>query len=137
MCRLPPRPPDRQNSLNDKASKRVLPNVDPKGRPLTKLPDIHYVNEERVNYRCPPKSPYIQNVNGEVIGTIEEENLPYVVPKPRPLLKPPRIYGNADREGIRDPEKEHLLHTEPNYRPPPKPPPKVCGIARVPWTRYI
>ena len=64
MCRLPPRPPDRQNSLNDKASKRVLPNVDPKGRPLTKPPDIHYANEERVNYRPPPKHPYIQNVNG-------------------------------------------------------------------------
>ena len=30
MCRSPPRPPDRHNSLNDKASKRVLPNVDPK-----------------------------------------------------------------------------------------------------------
>ena len=70
MCRPPPRPPDRQNSLNDKASKRVLPNVDPKGRPLTKPPDIHYANGERVN-----------------------------------------------------------------YRPPPKPPPKVCDIARVPWTR--
>ena len=50
MCRPPPRPPGMQNSLNDKARKRVLPNIDPKGRPLTKSPDIHYANEERVNY---------------------------------------------------------------------------------------
>ena len=71
----------------------------------------------------------------EVIGIIKKENLPYVVPKPRPPPKPPRIHGNADREGIRDPEKERLLGTEPNYRPPPKPSPKVCDIARVPWTR--
>ena len=46
MCRPPPRPPDRQNSENDKASKRVLPK-------------IHYANEERVNYRPPHKPPYI------------------------------------------------------------------------------
>ena len=37
MCRPPPRPPDRQNSLNDKASKRVLPNIDKKGDPLPNL----------------------------------------------------------------------------------------------------
>ena len=61
MCRPPPRPPDRQNSLNDKANKGVLPK-------------IHYVNEERVNYRPPPKPPYIINVDGEVIGIIEKEN---------------------------------------------------------------
>ena len=117
MCRPPPKPPHRQNSLNDKASKSVLPNVDPKGRPVTKPPDIHYANEERVNCRSPPRTPYIWNVNGEVIGIIEKENLPYVVPKPRPPPKPPRIQGNTDREGIRDPEKEHLLETEPHYRP--------------------
>ena len=116
-CRPPPRPPDRQNSLNVKASKRVLPNIDPKGRPLTKPPDIHYANEERVNYRPPLKPPYIQNVNEEVIGITEKENLPYVVPNPRPPPKPPRIHGNADREVIRDPEKECLLEIEPNYRP--------------------
>ena len=114
-----PKPPDRQKSLNDKASERVLPDVNPKGRPLT--------SEDRVNYRPPPKSPYILNVDGEVIGIIEKENLPYVGPKPRPPLK----HGNADRKGIRDPEKECLLDMEPNYRPPPK----VCDIARVPWTR--
>ena len=117
MCRPFPRQPDRQNSLNDKASKRVLPNIDPKGRPLSKPPDIHYANEERVNYRPLPKTPYMQYVDGEVIGIIEKENLPYVVPKPRPPPKPPRIHCNADSEGIRDPEKECLLGTEPNYRP--------------------
>ena len=78
MCRPPPKPPDRQNSLNDKAGKRVLPNIHPKGRPLTKYPEIHNTNEERVNYRPPPKPPYILNVNGEVIGIIEKENLSYV-----------------------------------------------------------
>ena len=100
----PPNPPDRQNSLNDNywpyhLSKRVLPK-------------IHYVKEERVNYRPPSNPPFILNVNGEVIGIIEKENLPYVVPKPRPLPKPPRIHNNGNREGIRDPEKEHLLGTE-------------------------
>ena len=88
-----------------------------------------------VNYsRPPPNPPYILNANGEVIGIIEKENLPYLVPKPRPLPKPPRIHDNDNREGIRDPEKEHLLGTEPNYRPLQNPP-KVCDIARVPWTR--
>ena len=47
-----------------------------------------------------------------------------MVPKPRPSPKPPRIHGNADREGINDLEKEHLLDTMLNYRSPPKPPPK-------------
>ena len=37
MCRPPPKPPDRHNSLNDKASKRVLPYVNSKGRPLPNL----------------------------------------------------------------------------------------------------
>ena len=60
MCRPPPEPPDRQNSLNDNywpyhLSKRVFPK-------------IHCANEERVNYRPPPKPPYILNIDGEVIG---------------------------------------------------------------------
>ena len=92
----PPELSDWQNSLNHKASKKVLPK-------------IHYANKEKVNYRPPLKPPYILNVNGEVIGIIEKENLPCVVPKPRPLPKPPRIHGNDDREGIMDPEKEHSL----------------------------
>ena len=92
-----------QTSLNDKASKRVLPDIDPKGRPLSKPPDIHYANEERVNYRPPPKPPYIQNADGEVIGSLKGKILPYVVPKLRPPPKPPRIHCDANREGIRDP----------------------------------
>ena len=46
MCRPPPKPPDRQSSLTDKANKRILLDIDPKGRPLTKPLDIHYANEE-------------------------------------------------------------------------------------------
>ena len=88
MYRPPPRPPDRQNSLNDKASKRVLPDVDPKGRPLTKPPDIHYANEERVNYRPPPKPPYILSVDEEVIGIIEKESLLDIEPNYGPLQTP-------------------------------------------------
>ena len=36
------------------------------------------------NYRPPSKPPYILNVNGEVIGIIEN-----MVPKPKPPPKPP------------------------------------------------
>ena len=45
MCRPPPKPPDRQNSLNDKASNRVMPYMNPKRRP-----DIHYANEQRKSW---------------------------------------------------------------------------------------
>ena len=76
--------------------------------------------EDRVSYRPPPKPPYIINVNEEVIGIIEN-----MVPKCRPPLKLPIIHGNADREGIKDLEKECLLDTVLNYRPSPKPPPKL------------
>ena len=38
MCRPPSKPPDRQNSLNDKISRRVLPYINPKERPLPKPP---------------------------------------------------------------------------------------------------
>ena len=34
MCRPPSKPPDRQNHLKDKISRRVLPYINPKGRPL-------------------------------------------------------------------------------------------------------
>ena len=67
--------------------------------------------------RPPPKLPYILNINGEVIGIIEN-----VVPKIRPPLKPPRIHSSVDREGI-DLEKECLLNTVLNHSPPPEPPP--------------
>ena len=46
-----------------------------------------------------------------------------MVPKTRPPLKLPRIHGKVDREG-KDQEKECLLDTVSNNRPPPKPPPK-------------
>ena len=65
-----------------------------------------------------PKPPYILNINGEVIGIIEN-----VVPKTRYPLKPPRIHSSVNREGI-DLEKECLLNTVSNHRPPPQPPPK-------------
>ena len=68
--------------------------------------------------RPPPKPPYILNINGELIGIIEN-----VVPKTRPPLKPPRIHGSVDREGI-DLEKECLLNTVLNHRPSPEPPSK-------------
>ena len=45
--------------------------------------------------RPPPKPLYILNINGEMIGIIEN-----VVPKTRPPLKPPIIHGSVDREGI-------------------------------------
>ena len=104
ICRPPPKPPYRQNRLNVKVSKRILSKM--------------HAKEERVNYRPPPKPPYILNVNGEVIGIIEN-----MVPKRRPPPKPPRIHSNADRERIKDLEKECLLDTVLNYRPLPKPPP--------------
>ena len=68
--------------------------------------------------RPPPKPPYILHINGEVIGVIEN-----VVSKTRPLLKPPRIHSNVNRERI-GLEKEYLLNTVLNHRPPPEPPPK-------------
>ena len=91
MCRPLPKSPDGQNSPNDKASKRVLPNMDPKGKPLTKPPDIHYANEDRVNYRPPPKPPYILNVDGEMIGIIEKKHLLNTEPNYRPPPNPPKF----------------------------------------------
>ena len=63
-----------------------------------------------------------------MIGIIEN-----VVPKTRHPLKPPRIHGSVDREGI-DLEKECLLNTVLNHRPPPKPPPKGLGYSQTSWT---
>ena len=53
----------------------------------------------------PPKPPYILNINGELIGVIEN-----VVSKTRPPLKPPRIHGIGDRERI-GLEKEYLINS--------------------------
>ena len=69
MCILFSKPPDRQNYLDIKAR--------------------NYAREETTNKRPPPKSPCILNVNREVVGIIKKENLSCVVPKPRPLPKPP------------------------------------------------
>ena len=65
--------------------------------------------------RPPPKPPYILNINGEVIGVIEN-----VVSKTRHSLKPPRIPRSVDRERI-GLEKEYILNTVLNHRPPPEP----------------
>ena len=73
---------------------------------------------KREVHRPPSKPPYILNINGEVIGIIEN-----VVPKTRSPLKPPRICSKFDREGI-DLEKGCLLNTMLSHRPPPKPPQK-------------
>ena len=83
MCKPPSKPPDRQNSLNDKISRRVLPYINPKGRPLPKPPDIYNTNEEGKLWCCrpPPKPPNIQNVNGERIEVLEKESSPYVEPE--------------------------------------------------------
>ena len=36
------------------------------------------------------------NASGEVIGTIEKEDVPYVVPKPKPPPKPPpKVYDRV------------------------------------------
>ena len=41
-------------------------------------------------------------------------------------LKPPRIHGSVDREGID--LKECLLNTVLNHTPPPEQPPKRIGV---------
>ena len=125
ICSPPPKPPDRQNSLNHKHETkkgRVKPYENKK-----ESQDIQNAEEEGIdaqkidkeqNCRPPLKPPYILNANGEVIGIIEN-----VVPKTRTPLKPPRIHGSVDREGI-DQEKQCLLDTVSNDRLPPEPPPK-------------
>ena len=125
MCRPPPEPPDRQNNLIDKASKRVLPSMNLKRRPLAKPPDIHYANEERKlwDYRPPPKPPCLKNANRKRAEVLEKKYLPY-----RPPPKPPRMHGNAE-ERIWPPPKPHNITNREEeerklweYRPPPKPP---------------
>ena len=125
--RPPPKPPDRQYFLNHKHETkkgRVKPNRNKKARQ-----EIQNANEKGIdalkdkclmdkepNCRPPPKPSYIVNTNGEVIGIIEN-----MVPNTRPPLQPPRIHSNVDIKVL---EKECLLDTVLNYRPPPKPPPK-------------
>ena len=65
--------------------------MNPIYRPPPKHPNMKNREEkEKIwDYRHPPKPPYIQNVDEEVIGIIEKENLPYVEPEYRPPPKPP------------------------------------------------
>ena len=125
ICKPPPKPPDRQNSLNlrqETKKGREKPYKNQKERQEIQNAEEEGIDAQKIdkelNYSPPPKPPYILDANGEVIGIIEN-----VVPKTRPPLKPPRIHGIVDREGI-DQEKECLLNTVSNNRPPPKPPPK-------------
>ena len=117
-CKPPSKPPDRQNHLNDKISRRVLPYINPKGRSLPKPPNIHNTNEEGKiwNYRPPPNPPKIENME-------EETRIWHYRPPP----KPPNIQ-NTDGERIGVPEKKSLPYAEPSYRPPPKPP-DVLGLS--------
>ena len=119
-----PKPPDRENSWNlrhetkkgrekpyeNKKESQEIQNAEKEGIDAQKI-------DKELNYMPPPKLPYILDANGEVIGIIEN-----AVPKTRPHLKPPRIHTSVDREG-RDEERECLLNTVSNNRPPPKPPP--------------
>ena len=103
ICRLRPKPPDRQNRLNIKISKRMLSKTYASEkrvgyRPPLMPPFMLNANregmrdsekEDTINNRPPPKPPYILDVDGEVIGTIEKEDLPHVVPKLKPPPKPP------------------------------------------------
>ena len=102
VCRPPPKPPDRKNSLNlrhETKKGRVRPYKNKKESQEAQIID------RKLNCRPTPKFPYILNACGEAIGIIEN-----VVPKTRLLFKPPRIHGNVDREEI-DLEKECLLNT--------------------------
>ena len=109
-----------KSNLHTKQKKVLGPKVIRRANP-TKL-------VKREVCRPPPKPPYILNIKGEVIGIIDN-----VVTKTRPPLKPPRICGNVDREGI-DQGKECLLNTVLNHRPPPKPPPKGLRYSQTSWT---
>ena len=132
ICRPLPKPPDRKNGLNHKQETkngRVKPYENKKESQEIQNADEEGIDAQKIdkelNYRPPPKPPYILIANGEVIGIIEN-----IVPKTRPSLKPSRIHSKVDREGI-DQEKECLLDTVSNNRLPPKPPPKVHDRVRM------
>ena len=136
VCRLPPKPLDRPSSVNyeqetkrkriklyeNQEKRQEIQNVEEEGI------DAQKIDRER-NCRPPPKPPYILNINEEVIEIIEN-----VVPKTRPPLKTPRIHSSVDRERI-DQEKECLLNTVLNHRPPPKSSPKALGYSQTSWTK--
>ena len=68
-----PKSTDGQGRLNLKVSKRILSKM--------------HAKEDIVNYRPPSKPPFIVNANREGIRDQEKVDLPYVVPKPKPLPK--------------------------------------------------
>ena len=97
ICRPPPKPPDRQNGLDVKISKRMLSKTYTSEKRVGYRPPPmpsfmlnanremrNSEKEDRASYRPPPKSPYILDANGEVIGIIEN-----MVPKPKSPPKPP------------------------------------------------
>ena len=125
VCRLPPKPPDRQNSVNyEHETKKGIekPYENQEERQEIQNAEEEVIDAQKIdkelNHRPPPKPPYIVNTNEEVIGIIKN-----VVPKTRPPPKPPRIHSSVDREGI-DQEKECLPNIVLNHRTPPKSPPK-------------
>ena len=83
-CRSPPKPPDRENSLNlrhETKKGRVRPYENKKESQEAQKID------RKLNCKPTPKLPYILNANGEVIGILEN-----IVPKNRPPPKlPPSI----------------------------------------------
>ena len=93
ICRPPPKPPDRENSLNlrhETKKGRVRPYENKKESQEAQKID------RKLNYRPPPKLPYILNANGEVIGILEN-----IVPKNRPPPKPPPKSLNLSQD-VRD-----------------------------------
>ena len=68
LCRLPSKPPDKQNSLEGEISKKILPYINPIYRPPPKPPNTHNIKRKRkwifrkkpytkTSCRPPPKSP--------------------------------------------------------------------------------
>ena len=122
ICRPPSKPPDRQNSLNYKhETKKGREKPYKKGK--TRNPkcrgrrDRCPKDRQGTKLQAPSKATLYTKCQWRSNRIIEN-----IVPKTRPL-KPPRIHSSVVREGI-DQEKECLLKTVLNHRPPPKPPPK-------------
>ena len=94
----------REKPYENQKETQEIQNADKEGIDAQKI-------DKELNCRPPPKPTYILHASGEVIGIIEN-----MVPKTRPPLKPPRIHGSVDREGI-DQGKECSLDTVSNNRP--------------------
>ena len=81
ICRPPPKPPDRENSLS-------LRHETKKGRvrPYENKKESHEAQkiDRELNCRPPPRLPNVLNASGEVIGILEN-----IVSKNRPPPKPP------------------------------------------------